>query len=193
MITIRTEAKRDVAARETLLDEALGAARLTKTAERLRDGRLPADGLAFVACDGRKLVGTVRLWEVSAGPGRPALLLGPLAVARQWRNQGIGAALMRHALAAATARGHAAVLLVGDAPYYARFGFSAEKTANLWLPGPYERDRLLACELRPGALDGARGLVSATGRRAPKPDLAALVTGVARNDIRGVSRRARAS
>jgi predicted N-acetyltransferase YhbS len=193
MITIRTEAKRDVAAREALLDEALGAARFTKAAERLRDDRLPADRLSFVACDGRKLVGTVRLWDVSAGPGRPALLLGPLAVASQWRNQGIGSALMRHALATATARGHAAVLLVGDAPYYARFGFSAEKTADLWLPGPYERDRLLAWELRPGALDGARGLISATGRFAPTPDLAALVTKLATNDITPVARPARAS
>jgi predicted N-acetyltransferase YhbS len=193
MIMIRTEAKRDVAAREALLDEALGAARCTKAAERLRDGRLPADRLAFVACDGRKLVGTVRLWDVSAGPGRPALLLGPLAVASHWRNQGIGSALMRHALAAATARGDAAVLLVGDAPYYARFGFTAEKTADLWLPGPYERGRLLACELRPGALDGARGLITATGRLAPKRNLAALVTRPADNDITRDARPARAS
>jgi hypothetical protein len=56
------------------------------------------------------------------------------------------------------------VLLVGDAPYYGRFGFSNEKTAALWLPGPYEPHRLLACELNPGALDGARGLISASGR-----------------------------
>jgi predicted N-acetyltransferase YhbS len=192
MITIRAEMKRDVAAREALLDEALGAARFTKAAERLREGRVPADGLAFVAIARGKLVGTLRLWNVAAGPGRPALLLGPLAVASQWRNQGIGAALVRHALAAATARGHAAVLLVGDAPYYARFGFSAEKTAHLWLPGPFERDRLLACELRPGALDGARGLIFATGRRAPKPNLVALVTNLARNDITAPSRRVRA-
>jgi predicted N-acetyltransferase YhbS len=192
MIIIRPETKRDIVAREALLDEALGAARFTKAAERLRDGRLPADGLAFVACDGRKLVGTLRLWNVSAGPGRPALLLGPLAVASQWRNQGVGAALMRHALAAATARAYAAVLLVGDAGYYARFGCTAEKTADLWLPGPYERDRLLACELRAGSLDGARGLISATGRFAPKPDLAALMTNLARNDITPPSRRARA-
>jgi len=193
MIMIRTEAKRDVAARHALLDEALGAARFIKTSERLRDGRLPADRLAFVACDGRKLVGTVRLWNVSAGPGRPALLLGPLAVASHWRNQGIGSALMRHALATATARGHAAVLLVGDAPYYARFGFSAEKTADLWLPGPYERDRLLACELKSGALDGARGLIGATGRPVPTPELGTLVTRLTDNDIRLSSRPARAS
>jgi len=192
MITIRPETKRDIVAREALLDEAFGAGRFTKSAQRLREDRLPAEWLSFVACRDGKVVGTVRLWNVSAGPGRPALLLGPLAVARHCRSAGIGTALMQRALAAAAAEGHTAVLLVGDAPYYGRFGFSAEKTADLWLPGPYERERLLACELRPGALEGARGLISATGRLAATPDLAALVTKLARNDITARSRRARA-
>ena len=79
------------------------------------------------------------------------------------------------ALARARALGHAAVLLVGDAPYYARFGFSAEAAAALMLPGPYERERFLAFELVPGALDGARGLVAATGAFGEKPDLAAQI------------------
>jgi predicted N-acetyltransferase YhbS len=166
MITIRPETKRDGAAREALLDAAFGAARFAKTAQRLREDRLPAEHLAFVACRDGTLIGTVRLWNVSAGPGRPALLLGPIAVARECRNTGVGAALMRHALAAAAARGHGAVLLVGDTPYYGRFGFSADKTGALWLPGAYERHRLLACELKSGALDGARGLVTPTGRTA---------------------------
>jgi predicted N-acetyltransferase YhbS len=166
MITIRPETKRDLAAREALLDAAFGPARFAKTAQRLREERLPAEHLSFVACAEGKIVGTVRLWNVSAGPGRPALLLGPIAVARRCRNAGVGAALMRHALAAAAARGHGAVLLVGDTPYYGRFGFSADKTGALWLPGPYERHRLLACELKSGALDGARGLVTAMGRSA---------------------------
>jgi predicted N-acetyltransferase YhbS len=192
MITIRPETKRDAAAREALLDEAFGAARFAKTAQRLRDGRLPAEQLSFVACHQGKLIGTVRLWNISAGPGRPALLLGPLAVARQCRKAGVGAALVRHALAAASARGHGAVLLVGDAPYYRRFGFSADKTGALWLPGPYERHRLLACELKPGALDGARGLVGATGRPAPTPDLAAPATRILDNDGAALPRAARA-
>ena len=75
-----------------------------------------------------------------AGPARPALLLGPLAVDDAWRGLGIGAALMRRATEAAHRLGHKAVLLVGDAPYYGRFGFTAEKTGALWMPGPYERD-----------------------------------------------------
>src|SRR5712671_6385802 len=178
MTTIRKEAARDIAAREALLDRAFGEARRQKAVERLREGRLPADRLSFIATDKSRVVGTVRLWHVSAGPARPALLLGPLAVDDASRGLGIGAALMRRATEAAQKLGHKAVLLVGDAPYYARFGFSAEKTGSLWMPGPYERDRLLGLELHPGALDGARGLIGASGQREPKPDLAALVAGL---------------
>ena len=65
-------------------------------------------------------------------------------------------------------RGHGAVILLGDAPYYARFGFSALKTGELSLPGPFERDRLLGLELREGALDGAWGMIAPTGALAPK-------------------------
>ena len=77
---------------------------------------------------------------------------------------------MNHALAAAKARGHGAVILLGDAPYYARFGFSALKTGELSLPGPFERDRLLGLELREGALDGAWGMIVPTGALAPKTE-----------------------
>jgi predicted N-acetyltransferase YhbS len=100
--------------------------------------------------------------------GIPALLLGPLAVDDTCRKLGVGAALMAHALAAAEARGHRAVILLGDAPYYARFGFSAQKASRLSLPGPFERDRLLGLELCEGALDGAAGLIAPTGVSLPK-------------------------
>src|SRR6266852_2689388 len=109
-----------------------------------------------------RLVGTLRLWHVSAG-GVRALVLGPLAVDPSSRELGVGAALMNHALAAAKARGHGAVVLLGDAPYYARFGFSGLKTGELSLPGPFERDRLLGLELREGALDGAWGMIAPAG------------------------------
>jgi predicted N-acetyltransferase YhbS len=190
MITIRHETSCDIVAREALLDQAFGEGRSAKTAQRLREGRLPAAGLSFVATENRHVIGTVRLWEIVAGPNRPALLLGPIAVACDRQNRGIGAALMHHSLRAADRLGHDAVLLVGDAPYYERFGFSAEKTGALWLPGPYERHRLLARELEPGALQGAQGLVSATGAFEPKPELAALIAGLAGNDDNLASRAA---
>ena len=173
---IRAEKASDVAAREALLDACFGENRHARTCQRLRDGRATAEGLAFSAIREGKMVGTVRLWHVSAG-GISALMLGPLAVEDTCRKFGAGAALMDHALAAAKVRGHRAVILLGDAPYYARFGFSAQKTAELSLPGPFERDRLLGLELHEGALDGARGMIVPTGpavakaspiRRAPR-------------------------
>jgi predicted N-acetyltransferase YhbS len=169
---IRAERASDVAARETLLDACFGANRHLRTCQRLRDGRAPADGLAFSAVACGQLVGTVRLWHVSVG-GVRALVLGPLAVDPCCRELGVGAALMNHALAAAKARGHGAVILLGDAPYYARFGFSAQSTGKLSLPGPFERDRLLGLELREGALNGVWGMIAPSGavacRSRPRP------------------------
>ena len=162
---IRGERASDVAAREALLDTGFGANRQTRTCQRLRDGQTPAEGLAFSAVRRGRLVGTVRLWRVSAG-GVPALVLGPLAVDPACRKLGVGAALINHALAAASERGHGAVILLGDAPYYGRFGFSDLKTGELSLPGPFERGRLLALELREGALDGASGMIVPAGKAA---------------------------
>ena len=236
---IRSEQASDAVAREALLDASFGEDRHLRTCQRLRDGRAPAEGLAFsavrqglpsrirssqrlpqdwertsnsirtavdsnCACGGcfgnfpgrtcregvgnfrnaTRLVGTLRLWHVSAG-GIPALMLGPLAVADACRKLGVGAALMDHALAAADARGHRAVLLLGDAPYYARFGFSAQKASALSLPGPFERDRLLGLEFNPGALDGAFGMIVPTGASLPKMKAAS-----ARKALRAVPRAA---
>jgi predicted N-acetyltransferase YhbS len=162
---IRAERASDVAAREALLDACFGENRHMRACQRLRDGRVPAEALAFSAVRQRRLAGTVRLWHVSAG-GVPALVLGPLAVDPICRNLGVGTALVTSALAAAKRLGHGAVILLGDAPYYARFGFSALKTGKLSLPGPFERDRLLGFELRDGALDGASGTIVAAGAAA---------------------------
>jgi predicted N-acetyltransferase YhbS len=92
--SIAEETPADVYAREKLLDEAFGPARLLKACERLREGRAPARGLALVAKDDERLVATLRLWPIFAGAGRPALLLGPLAVARDYRSLGSGAAIV---------------------------------------------------------------------------------------------------
>jgi predicted N-acetyltransferase YhbS len=169
--TIDAETSADVVAREALLDRAMGPDRRKKSSEKIRRGRLPAEGLALVARDAHgHVVGTVRLWNIEAGicaDGVPveALLLGPLAVDSSFEGKGIGAALMRAAIAEATQRGHGAILLVGDAAYYERFGFSAAKTQHLVMPGPFQRDRFLALELKVGWLDGTAGMIVANGRK----------------------------
>jgi predicted N-acetyltransferase YhbS len=171
MVTIIPEETIHVPQREALLDRAFGPKRRRKTSERLREGRMPADSLAFSAVNRTgKLVGTVRLWDIEAGTAGKALLLGPLAVDARHRGRGLGSALMRHAIASAKANGARAILLVGDEPYYARFGFA--KVEGLALPGPVDPDRFLALELEAGALQAASGVVSAAGAAAVElPDL----------------------
>ena len=145
---VRDERPRDEAAREALLDRSFGPGRFTKTCERLREGRLPADGLSF--------------WHVECGR-KVALMLGPLAVDPSYRSAGIGRALIEHGLKRAAKLGHDSVILVGDAPYYGRFGFTASPVAQLVLPGPVDVARFLGLELVPGALAGISGRVVGAG------------------------------
>ena len=159
---IRDERVGDVAAREVLLDVSFGPARFAKTCERLRERRVAAMGLSFVATNGSVLVGTLRLWDVEIGD-RASLMLGPLAVDPAARSLGIGKALIDHGLQRAKKLGHESVILVGDAPYYARFGFDAALTDGFVLPGPVERARFLGLELTPGALHGAKGRIVGAG------------------------------
>lgn len=158
MITLVDERDEHARAIERLLDVAFGEERWHKTCQRLRDGQAPLSGLSLVALDRDALVGTVRLWPVLAGRRR-ALLLGPLAVDPAYRDQGLGARLTGEALKRAREQGEKAVLLVGDAPYYQRFGFTRPPTDRLWLPGPVDRKRFLARELRQGSLAGVSGPV----------------------------------
>jgi predicted N-acetyltransferase YhbS len=175
-IAIRGERRSDIVARENLLDIAMGPGRFTKSSERLREGRVPARGLAFTAVEGKRLIGTIRLWPVTAGAASGCLLLGPLAVAADVQGCGVGADLMRRALRDAKRRGYRAVLLVGDPAYYKRFGFSAENTGALRMPGPYERERLLAHEFVPGTLGGTRGMIAADRSRSSR--LAGIIRSV---------------
>jgi predicted N-acetyltransferase YhbS len=187
MTTIRHERLSDIDAREAILDQAFGEERGRKSSERLREERLPAESLAFTAIEERRVVGTARLWNIACGNGKAMLLLGPVAVACDAQKRGIGAALVIRAIRDAKKLGYAAILLVGDAPYYGRFGFTAAKTAALTMPGPYEKHRLLALELQPGALERAQGMIVPAGRPQPEPDLSLLA---ARRSTRAPRRRA---
>ncbi len=157
-LTLRLEHSSDHDAIERLHERAFGPGRFARTAFRLREGATHDLSLSFAAHVGTLLVGSVRLTPVYAGE-LPALMLGPLTVEPAFKDRGIGAALVRHALAKAEARGEKLVLLVGDAPYYARFDFHPVPRGQLYLPGPVDPARLLACTLDADALKNARGAV----------------------------------
>ncbi len=163
MIVIDREGAYSHIDREKLLDRVMGADRFKKSSEVIRAGRRPADGLAFVAHDGKHMIGTVRLWNVDAGNGGSALMLGPLAVEKAYNGSGVGAGLMYAAINAAYDRGHRAILLVGDPKYYARFGFHAAPAAGLEMPGYFDRHHFLGLNLNEDVLAGSSGVLRPTG------------------------------
>lgn len=132
---------------DSLLDDRFGPARHKRTAYRLRDGAAVFGDCSFVAMDGDQLVGSLQCWPIRlksvGGAKMPMILLGPVAVAASREGQGIASALMRASLAALDAADSPPVLLIGDAPFYGRFGFSAAATRHWELPGPVDHDRLL--------------------------------------------------
>ena len=150
----------DSPAIEQLLDVSFGIDRRTKASYRLREGNHPLPGLSMVVRDAEVgIAGTVSFWPLCIGhEGRPALLLGPLAVHPDRQNLGIGLALMLEGLARAKAEGHRLVLLVGDAPYYARAGFRKLPPGLIGMPGPVNPERFLYLELVPGALHEVEGM-----------------------------------
>jgi predicted N-acetyltransferase YhbS len=134
----------DPAAIDALLDQAFGTDRRGRTAYRIRAGMDPVPALSVAALDGERLVGSLQSWPCALhapdGPA-PLVLVGPVAVAADRQGDGIGSAMMRHALAAAA--GGDPLVLIGDPEYYGRFGFSADATGGWAVPGPVERHRLL--------------------------------------------------
>ena len=136
-LRIETESPGDAAAVEALVLAAFGPGRFAKTAERLRERARIAAG--FVTREDGRIVGSVRLWSITIG-GEPALFLGPIAVAADSRKAGLGADLVQACLTFAAGTGQG-VLLVGDAPYFGRFGFTA--VPGVRMPGPVDPRRLL--------------------------------------------------
>ena len=157
---IRTEQPQDAQAVDALVERAFGPGRYAKAAERLREGNRARADLSFTAWAGETLVGSVRLWPIRVGAA-PVIFLGPIAVDPAFRSQGLGQTLVERACDAARAAGFRAVLLVGDAPWFDRAGFSAEPTRRIEMPGPVDPRRVLARELVDGGAADLEGRATA--------------------------------
>lgn len=159
MIGLKPETEADWWEVEALYDLCFAPGREALSSYRLRDGIPPVAALSRLARDEAGiLAGAIRYWPVRIGPERAAsLLLGPVAVHPTHQGEGLGGALIRDSLAAAFETGWERVMLVGDAPYYRRFGFAP--LPGVEMPPPTNPDRVLGQALRPGAWDGIAGAV----------------------------------
>lgn len=136
---------------EAINADAFGPGRFAKAAYKIREGGPHERDLSFVAMKAGEVVASVRMTRVTAGDGA-GLLLGPLAVTPRFKNLGIGRRLVAIALEAAAKAGYAAVILVGDEPYYGPLGFKRVPYGQMSLPRPVDFNRLLAHEIAPGAV-----------------------------------------
>lgn len=154
---LRPEAAEDQWEVEALYDTSFAPGREALSSYRLRDGVAPVMGLNTIARDGEGILsGAIRYWPVRIG-GATALLLGPIAVHPTRQGEGLGAALIEDSLARA-APNWARVLLVGDLPYYGRFGFA--QLTGVEMPPPTNPNRVLGRALQAGAWDTVAGPVT---------------------------------
>ncbi|MAO26924.1 MULTISPECIES: GNAT family N-acetyltransferase [Roseovarius] len=158
MFELRPETAEDWWEVEALYDLCFAPGREALSSYRLRDGITPVSGLCLVARDPSGIVaGAIRYWPVMVGAAR-ALLLGPVAVHPTRQGEGLGGLLIHGSLDKAREQGWPRVMLVGDAPYYARFGF--ERLDGVEMPPPTNPDRVLGIALRPDAWAGVTGHVT---------------------------------
>ncbi len=157
--TLRRERAEDEPALRELAEATFGPGRFARTAYRVREGAAVVQELSLTAWCGDELTGLIRFSAIRIGARSGALLLGPLMIGAKWAGKGCGGALIEGGLALARKRGSPLVLLVGDVPYYERFGFHRVPPGQITLPGPVDLERLLALELKPGALRDYEGRV----------------------------------
>jgi predicted N-acetyltransferase YhbS len=161
MYRLEEETEADLWEVEALLDLCFAPGRTALSSYRLRDGVAPVAPLCLVLRDGDgALAGAIRYWPVRVG-GAAALLLGPVAVHPTRQGEGLGGLLILESLAEARRLGWSRVMLVGDAPYYGRFGF--RRLDGVTMPPPTNPDRVLGLALKPGAWEGIAGAVTRAG------------------------------
>jgi predicted N-acetyltransferase YhbS len=162
-VVTRPAAPEDALRISDLHDRVFGPGRFARTAYRVREqmGReKEVTRFCRVAAAGDHLIAALRISEIAIGGKTGAALLGPLVVAPEYAGQGYGRALVQEAVDAARAAGLKLIVLVGDEPYYGRFGFNPVPPGAIMFPGPVNPARILAAELEPGALAGFGGVIS---------------------------------
>lgn len=143
---------------EALYDLCFAPGRTALSSYRLRDGVPTVAALCLTLRDAdATLAAVIRYWPALVN-GQDALLLGPIAVHPTRQGEGLGALLINESVAEARRLGWERVLLVGDAPYYGRFGF--RKLPGVVMPPPTNPDRVLGLALKAGAWDGVTGAVT---------------------------------
>ena len=160
-IITRLATQFDVSAISALQARVFGPGRFARSAYRVREGKGLISRFCRVADRNGRLLASLRITEVAIGGTRGAALLGPVAVDQDFRGQGFGRQIIGETMADMKSAGIGLVVLVGDEPYYGRFGFHPVPRGQIAFPGPVNPQRILAAELTPGSLAHFHGLITA--------------------------------
>jgi predicted N-acetyltransferase YhbS len=170
IVTTRPAAAADMAEILCLNARVFGPGRFARTAYRIREGTPDLSEFCRVAVMGERIIASIRMTDIVIGGRGGALLLGPLAVDPAFANRGYGRRLIAESIEAGAAADREIVVLVGDMPYYGRFGFMPVPAGSIVLPGPVNPARLLALELKPDALGRYRGPVLGVPKKSVPSD-----------------------
>jgi predicted N-acetyltransferase YhbS len=160
-LTIRPALPDDIPEISKLHARVFGPGRFARSAYRVREGKGHLSRFCLVACLGKTIIASIRTTEIVIGGRSGAVLLGPVAVDSEHRSLGLGSKLIVAAVESARSGGARLIVLVGDHPYYGRFGFRPVPMGQIVFPGPVNPQRVLAYEIEANALAGYRGLVVA--------------------------------
>lgn len=166
-IITRPVVANDSAAISALQARVFGPGRFARSAYRVREASAGQAGspsmsrFCRVADRNGRLIASLRLTKIEIGGTPNAYLLGPLSVDPDFRGQGYGRKLLAEAVDEMTMEGVALIILVGDEPYYSRFGFKPVTPGTILFPGPVNPARILAAELKTGSLANYRGMITA--------------------------------
>ncbi len=160
-VTTRLVTPDDLTVIADLHAHVFGPGRFARTAYRVREGHSLLSPYCRVAFDGKRMIAALKFTEIKVGGQGGALLLGPLAVDPDYAGQGYGRRLVAEGTSDAMDRGPSLIVLIGDEPYYGRFGFKRTAPGQIVFPGPVDPARILAAELEVGALARYQGLVTA--------------------------------
>lgn len=160
-ITLRPAGRADVANISRLHARTFGPGRFARSAYRVREGKGHISRFCVVAERAGQVIGSARMTELTVGGTAGAALLGPVVVDENWRNVQLGQRLITRAIDAARVASIDIVILVGDEPYYGRYGFKPVPPGQIVFPGPVNPRRLLVLELTPDRLANYCGVVAA--------------------------------
>lgn len=133
---------------------------------KLREGNAYIPELELIAEEENEVIGHIMFTKQTiktALENYTGLLVAPLCVKLEKRNQGIAKQLMYAGFKRAEQLGYTAAFLLGDLSYYQKFGFKPIEELKIENKTPFLKEHVLGCEIVQDALKNITGYIENLG------------------------------